>query len=240
MDLTCDERPSDSPFIKRIWRGRAEHAGRFTSVAATRSELVVAKFQGKLSITIRGPETRPTPAYGPADAELFGVEFSAGTFMPQFPAQMVMDRCDVLLPSANANTFWLGGAAWQYPTFDNVEVFIQRLLHDELLVHDPLVLNVLQHRPIDLSPRTIQRRFLFATGLTYGTMFQIQRARHATRLLTNGRSIHDTVECAGYADQSHLTRAMKRFIGHTPAQLMDTASRQPLSFLFKTDDILMP
>ncbi len=33
-------------------------------------------------------------------------------------------------------------------------------------------------------------------------------------------SILDTVERAGYFDQPHLTRSLKRFIGQTPAQII--------------------
>ncbi len=43
-------------------------------------------------------------------------------------------------------------------------------------------------------------------------------------LLQQGVSIVDTVDQAGYADQPHLTRSLKRFIGQTPAQLL-AASR---------------
>jgi AraC-like DNA-binding protein len=36
-------------------------------------------------------------------------------------------------------------------------------------------------------------------------------------------SIGDVVYQAGYADQPHLTRSLKRFIGYTPAQLAQLA-----------------
>ncbi|WP_343422951.1 AraC family transcriptional regulator [Candidatus Flexifilum breve] len=38
-------------------------------------------------------------------------------------------------------------------------------------------------------------------------------------LLQRGRSILDVVAQAGYADQPHLTRSLKYYVGHTPAQL---------------------
>jgi methylphosphotriester-DNA--protein-cysteine methyltransferase len=38
-------------------------------------------------------------------------------------------------------------------------------------------------------------------------------------LLRQGASILDTVYQAGYFDQPHLTRALKRFTGQTPAQI---------------------
>jgi methylphosphotriester-DNA--protein-cysteine methyltransferase len=72
----------------------------------------------------------------------------------------------------------------------------------------------------ECSLRTVQRRFLRATGLTHGAASQIDRARYATTLLKQGASILDTVYEAGYADQPHLTRSLKHYIGQTPAQLI--------------------
>jgi methylphosphotriester-DNA--protein-cysteine methyltransferase len=69
------------------------------------------------------------------------------------------------------------------------------------------------------------------TGLTHSTVRQIERARYATTLLRQGRSILDVVYEAGYYDQPHLTRALKHFIGQTLAQLMDRCRDVQLSFL---------
>jgi methylphosphotriester-DNA--protein-cysteine methyltransferase len=88
-----------------------------------------------------------------------------------------------------------------------------------LLVHDPVVDDVVQAQPHDLSLRSAQRRLVQATGLTLSTITQIERARHALTLLERGVSILDTVFEAGYFDQSHLTRSMRQFVGQTPAQI---------------------
>jgi AraC-like DNA-binding protein len=66
----------------------------------------------------------------------------------------------------------------------------------------------------------VQRRFLRATGLTHGALCQIESAQKATALLEQGVSILDTVELVGYADQPHLTRSLKRFVGRTPAEIV--------------------
>ena len=68
--------------------------------------------------------------------------------------------------------------------------------------------------------------------MTYSTIRQIERARHATRLLRAGVSIPDAVDEAGYYDQAHLTRSLKRLIGQTPAQVL--RGEKQLSFLYKT------
>ena len=81
--------------------------------------------------------------------------------------------------------------------------------------------------------RSAQRRFLRATGLTHGAHRQIERARHATNLLTRGMGILDAVHEAGYFDQAHLTRSFKRLIGQTPGQVVRGETQ--LSFLYKTE-----
>jgi AraC-like DNA-binding protein len=58
-----------------------------------------------------------------------------------------------------------------------------------------------------------------ATGLTYGTIVQIERAREAVTVLKRGASIADAIYQVGYYDQPHLTRSLKRFVGKTPAQI---------------------
>ena len=73
--------------------------------------------------------------------------------------------------------------------------------------------------PLSLSERTVRRRFLYATGMTQGVIRQIERAVQASEMLGSGVPILDVVYLAGYADQPHLTRSLKRFIGQTPAQL---------------------
>ena len=95
-------------------------------------------------------------------------------------------------------------------------------------------LSQFQGRPVPISIRTVQRRVLQATGLTHTAVRQIARARYATILLKGGTSILDTVEQAGYFDQAHLTRSLKRLIGQTPTQIANKDRSELLSFLYKT------
>src|SRR5258708_33854991 len=192
-DLICDERPSDTPFVERIWSGHSERDCSVISRAESHWEMVVTKFQGKATLTLRGPETRAMPAYGPADAEFFAIQFRAGAFMPHMPAKMVMDLHNVNLPEASSKSFWLHGSVWQIPNFENADTFVNRLVRDGLLVYDPIVGPVLPGQPVKMSLRTVQRRFLEATGLTYNTVFQIKRARYPTILLKQGVSMSATI-----------------------------------------------
>src|SRR5262245_3744441 len=75
MKTVGDTRSSDSPFIETIWRTQTEQAGHFTSLAASHSEIVVTRYEGKTTISIRGPETKATTAFVPAGGEFFGIVF---------------------------------------------------------------------------------------------------------------------------------------------------------------------
>jgi AraC-like DNA-binding protein len=225
MQFVFDNRPSDSSFVEAIWRTRSLGGGSFISLAESNVEMVVTKQNNALTFTVHGPFTRAFPAPIPEDAEFLGIIFKLGTFLPNLPASQLVDG-GINLPEAASQSFWLHGSAWQFPTFDNAETFIDRLVRYGVLAHEPIVTAALQGQLTDLSARSVQRRFLRATGLTHGTMYQIERARYAMTLLQQGVSILDTVEQAGYYDQPHLTRSLKHLIGQTPAQVLDSISNE--------------
>lgn len=231
--IDIDGRPSDSPYVETIWRSRSEHAGEFLSVAAVHWEMVITELEGNIHLTVRGPETQSKPAHCPPDGEWLGVIFKLGTYMPQLPTVKLVNH-EINLPVAGDRSFWLHGAAWQFPTYENVDTFVARLVREGLLVHEPVVTAALQNQASDLSLRSVQRRFLHTTGLTQGLVSQIERARLAVTLLQQGVSILDVVEMAGYADQPHLTRSLKRFAGQTPAQILSPTLSKEMSYVSMT------
>jgi hypothetical protein len=220
MRFIFDFRASDSPLVETIWHTQSDSGGgSFISVAVPYWEMVLTRQQSRVTMTVRGPETHASPAPIPQDADFIGITFRLGTFMPALPVRGLVDRA-IHLPGATSHSFWLGGSAWQFPTFDTADSFVNRLVRQGLLAHDPAVAEAVQVGLKPMSARTMQRRVRRATGLTQGAINQIQRARHAMTLLERGVSICDTVAQAGYADQPHLTRSLKRFIGQTPVQLI--------------------
>jgi hypothetical protein len=232
MLLTFEDRLSDSSFVERVWRSHSERAGTFLSIAASHFEMAVTRHRGKTFLTLRGPETQATNAHCPADGEWLGIRFKLGTFIPSLLPGNLLDRRDVTLPGASRRAFWLHGSAWEYPDFENADVFVARLVRKGVIARDAIVDAVRHDHPQTLSLRSTQRHFLRATGMTCSTWRQIERARHATNLLREGVSILDAVHQAGYFDQPHLTRSLTRRIGQTPAEII-RGNRQ-LSLLYKT------
>lgn len=219
MEFMFDVRSADSSFVEIIWHTYSELAGTFTSASVSNWEMAIATFNGKTTIVVRGPETKASLADFPANAEFFGITFKLGTFMPHLPVKTLVDRQDARLLEASSNSFWLHGLAWELPTFENADVFVNRLIRQGIVVRDPVVEAAIQGYTPDMSIRSLQYRFLEATGLTHKMIQQIERARSAVSLLEQGTSILDTAFELGYFDQAHLTNSLKRFIGKTPVQI---------------------
>jgi AraC-like DNA-binding protein len=214
-----ETRSADSSCVDTIWRTRSERAGSFISRAVSQWEMVVTRREDGTTLTVRGPETKATPAPIPEDAEFVGITFRLGAFLPHLPVRALVDGT-VTLPEATRTSFWLQGSAWRFPDYANADTFVEKLVRRGLLVRDPVVEAALRGHLTDLSARSVQRRVVRATGLTRGAIGQIDRARRAVALLECGVSILDTVGQAGYVDQPHLTKSLRRFIGQTPAQIV--------------------
>jgi AraC-like DNA-binding protein len=94
-------------------------------------------------------------------------------------------------------------------------------------------------RWIGVSHRQLQRRFSAAVG--YGPkMFQsvlrFQRLLNFAGRPTCPLSLVDLAAVAGYADQAHMTREVRRFAGCTPTALIPSAAcTLRMSNLFNTD-----
>lgn len=220
MSFIFNYRTSDSPLVEFIWHTHTNTTGDFISTANHHWEMVITQYQGKNTLTVRGPETQASRASVLNGAEILGIVFKPGAFMPHLPPGAVLNRNDVHLPEVAQRAFWLNGYLWEFPTFNNADTFVQRLIRQDMLIFDPLVEVVLQGRKPDISERSIQRRILQATGITHKTILQIQRAQQAVTWLQQGKSILDTTYELGYFDQAHLTKSLRRFAGQTPTQIL--------------------
>lgn len=219
MIVDLGARPSDLSFVDAIYKARSVGGGSFISNATTQWEMVITKQMGKITLSLRGPETQASPAPIPEDAEFLGIIFKHGTFMPNLPGYKLVDE-EVHLSETRKNSFQLFGETWQFPTYENVDTFVGRLIRKDLVTHDQLVADVLHGKTYDLSLRSIQRRFLHVTGLTYKAIQQVERARKAVELLQSGVPILDATYQSGYFDQAHLTNSLRRYYGQTPKEII--------------------
>jgi hypothetical protein len=222
MNAIFEGRPSDSPYIDTVWRGHILHDYAPVCPADTCWNLLFMRRGRHWVVTAEGATTHYVPKTQPDDTEFLVIKFRLGIYMPHLSADQLVNR-DALLPNGGDQSFWLKSSAWQYPSYENAEVFVKRLFREGVLAQEPAVTS---QAPAEVSSRTIRRRYLRATGLTPRLIHQISRAQTAARMLAEGTPILDTAYQAGYADQPHLTRAMRRFIGFTPAQLLGSSLKE--------------
>lgn len=219
-----ESRIEPSDFVERVWRTRSVPERAMISVAVPHWQLVIVRSsRGPTSVFARGPETKASIVEIPQDAEFLGIEFKIGTFMPALAIETLVD-IGRELDAASKTKINLAGSNWEIPSFENAADFVARLARDGALVRDPIVEQTMLRQPVAITERSVQRRFLRATGVTYGTVRQIERAKRTAALLSAGTSILEAVEIAGYSDQAHMTRSLQRFLGKTPSKVV---SRKP-------------
>jgi AraC-like DNA-binding protein len=236
VDAFFEGRSSDSPCVDLIWHGYFNERYAPICPADERWNMLFTRRGRSVEVTVEGPTTRAVTKVDRPACEFLVIQFKVGTWIPRVPAGRYIDT-DVALPGAAKSSFCLDGSTLQVPDYDNVETFVERLVRRGLLVRDPAVEAALREQPIAFSDRTMRRRFLQATGLRRGTIRVIERARRAGRLLEQGLAPADAAFEAGYSDQPHMTRELKRCLGRTPAELARLRNVPDLAVSFKTTDI---
>lgn len=69
------------------------------------------------------------------------------------------------------------------------------------------------------NTRHLSVQFRREVGLPPSVVAGIFRARHAVSMLTGPDGLAVVAARAGYSDQSHMTRELRRYTGRTPAVL---------------------
>lgn len=165
-----------------------------------------------------GLTTRPVRFDVEPGDENFAIAFKPFAYMPMMPGDVMRDE-GVVLDMAGPDRFMLGVQSFEIPRLDSVEDFVRRLLTTEAVETNPLVASVVSGHPDAATERTLQRHFLKTTGLTLKTYGQIVRARRALVLLGDGTPAAEVAYALGYADQPHLIRSLRTFMGTTPGQV---------------------
>jgi AraC-like DNA-binding protein len=232
--FVVDEFGSDSRHIEKVWATRSTAETAFIAVAESHWQIVVTTYRGRTGVVIQGPNdhARTTPV--PQEAEFFGIVLRLGTFMPAVSLAHLVGGADAR-PNATSRTFWLGGSRWEIPTPENADVFVDRLMKQDLLAEDRFVVQSLHAEDADVSLRTMQRRVRRATGMTQAGIRQIARAHEAVDALGHGVPPAEVAIGLGYADQAHLTRSLRRFIGQTPAQVLNTGGHWSASSRLRSE-----
>jgi hypothetical protein len=206
--------------LVQVWSAECDSPTDFSSMASVNPGIGFARARGITTVHLRGPATRASILSCASDSEYFGADFRLGAYLPMFPPAGLANLNDALLPTLPDGRILLDGRAWEMPTPQNLDVFIERLERAGLLVWDPVIEELRHGEPVRSMPRrTAQSRFMHAVGLSRRKLQVIERARYAARQLRAGLTIADVVFDAGYHDQPHLTRSLRELIGHTPTEV---------------------
>ena len=218
MSVRREERPSESPLVARVTRVTYQGDWRGWTTPDGCWDLIVRKVSGRVHVLQTGIITKPVALTYAAGDEYVSISFKPGVFMPRLPGQRMVDR-GLERPTPSPRSFWLDQEQLEIPTFDNAEGLVSRLVRRGLLERDEIVEGVVDRHPRAITPRSVQRHFLNALGVTAKRLEQIQRACRAVELLEQGRRAVDVALELGYADQSHLTRALRAIMGRTPGEI---------------------
>jgi hypothetical protein len=217
------QRGADCAFVREIRHVTYGAASADVSMPDGGWDLVFMRRSGNLQVLQTGLITKPVDlGYAPGD-EYLAITFCPGVFMPKVAARTMVDRGLLLGPPA-AGRFHIGAESLEVPTFENAESMVSRLIARGVLALDDVVDGVLQGRTKALEPRTVQRHFERAVGVTAKQLSMIYRAQDAARMLGQGASAAEVAAQLGYSDQAHMTRSLKHLLGNTPAQIARRAT----------------
>jgi AraC-like DNA-binding protein len=189
------------------------------------------------TLHVAGPDTQP---WAVADHRTYaGIRFRPGA-APGFlrvPADALLDRrvplADLWGRAADELAESLAATAVEAAPAIFLRALERRL--GEVPAPDPLVQAAVRQaadglaRPdpvedlaqaLAVSPRTLRRRCTEALGYGPRTLHRIVRFRRALRLAATTGGLADLAVEAGYADQAHLSREIRRLAGATPVQIV--------------------
>lgn len=205
--------------LHRIWSAACDVPTPFNSLASYTSGIGCVRVDGVTTVHLRGPANRATPQVCSAGVTFFGADFRTGAYLTVVQPARLINMSDTVLPALPDGRVLLGGVAWETPTPDNIDVFVDRLERSGLLIFDPLVEELRYGGAVPLPDRTAQHRFLRAVGLSRRKFGLIERTRHAAHRLRQGDPIADVIAGTGFYDQPQLTRALRELVGHTPGEI---------------------
>jgi hypothetical protein len=227
MSASRTIRPSDSSLVSHITRVRYTAPTDELSTPDGCWDIVVIRRGDTLVVLQTGLISRPVPLQYGAGDEYLAISFKPGVFMPRLPGPQTVDKGLVRPIAASRQAFHMEGEIFEIPTFENVECLVDRLVRRSLITRDDLVAGVVDGRPLATTPRSLQRHFLRALGMTPKQLAQIQRAGRAVELLQAGRPAAAVAAEVGFADQPHMVRSLKAIMGQTPGQLARARGGRP-------------
>jgi AraC-like DNA-binding protein len=217
-----EQRASASPEIRTVWRAFVDASADYTDEASEHWGLsFIRRTDGALAAELAGPRIEGLPIRSGAGESYWGVELAAHVVIPGVDKALLRGAI-AELPVADSHVT-IGGRRYLIPRWEELEPFVARLVAEGVMVADVDIRRALRGDDRGLSQRSWQRRFMSVTGLRRKEIERLDRCRRAYRLLSEGMPPSEVAVAAGYADQAHLTRELRRIRGETPARILAAA-----------------
>lgn len=217
MSFLYEEKASSSRFVDVVWNTVDTADGTYLAAADACWDMIFTRTPTGSRVLLSGPSSRPTVVPYRAGNRNVGVRFTQGTYFTHVEPHSMCDRT-VPLRMPDDDHFELAARTWPMPDYEGVDDLLAAFEDADLLEHDEVIEAALHGDEPPVSPRTVERHFTRITGRSLRQVRQIARAREAAARLRTGEAIADVAYGLGYADQSHLTRDVKRLTGYTPAE----------------------
>lgn len=209
-------RSSEHPLIDTVWTTRNVTDGIYSATPDGSWDLIVLiQTDGSKQMMITGQATKPMDVPYTAGTSSVVISFSKGAFIPAYAGKL-RDSFE-MLANVDDDHFRVAGQVFTFPTFDTAEVLVEAMVSAGILFADPLVYAAFTRTPQAASLRSSQRHFTKTTGITQKYFEQIERAQNAIRQLQNGKRPSDVAADAGFTDQPHLARSLKKIMGIKPS-----------------------
>lgn len=216
--LFWQERSSDSRFVASVWRGSTTALTARTVIADPCISIVFVSDNKGNRVVLEGPKTKPKHVLLQAGFTCTAIRLQPGVFLKGFTTLQLIGK-PLTFPAGNDWRISFDGVPMQFAGYDHAEQFVEQLRSTGYLRYHELP----EHAGIvgEFSRRTYSRLVQRITGLPPYKLYQLQRMHQVLRLLKDGMSAVDVASELAFADQSHLVRASKRFLGRTPSQLTE-------------------
>ena len=221
MTQKHESRKSDNPYIETVWRTHNLTDGVYSATPDASWDLIIAiTADGSRFALLAGQATIPQEIPYEKGSSSVVISFLPGAYMPEYPGDTLLDKTE-FLPNFDESHFMLAGHTFEFPTYETAEELVEKLVRLGILTSDKIVNDVMHGKHAALSERAVQRHFVRTTGMTQKYLEQIHRAQLAVRLLKQGEKPLDAAADAGYTDQSHLAKSLKKIMNRKPSDIDD-------------------
>ena len=220
MTQIFNSRSSSLEAIDTVWTAQALTDGVYNATPDGSWDLIhIEKPGGEHLVFLTGQQSQAASVPYQAGEISVVISFAAHFFLQSGP--LPPDGAVIEFLPVEAGRFVLAHLELPLPTYDNAELIAAELLSAGVLRMDPVVTGGLGLTTFAASERSLQRHFRDATGLAQKDFEQIRRAQEAVRLLQAGGKPADVTVAAGYTDQAHMTKSIKRIMGRVPTKVGD-------------------